>query len=131
VHARHLYWEFDQHLYTGLAHCGLDVEEFFGNGKEWLSEFLDDIPSAAIVMTLNEKAFRDSYEQWTGNDLRDIDAMSSAIPYCDVVMTDKHVAAQLKRSPAVTRQCTLLLSRLRDLNGVLPGLITNRNDRVA
>lgn len=131
VHARHLYWELDQHLYAGLAHYGLDVDEFFGHGKQWLTEFLDDIPSAAVVMTLNEKAFRDSYKQWTGNDLRDTDAMSSAIPYCDVAMTDKHVAAQLKRSPAVTRQGTLLLSRLRDLNDALPGLIAHRNDKPA
>ena len=60
-------------------------------------------------------------------DLRDTDATSTAIPYCDVAMTDKHVAAQLKRSVAVTMQGTLVLFRLRDLNDALPTLIADRS----
>ena len=67
-------------------------------------------------MTLTEKTFRNVDKAWKGNDLRDADAMSAAIPYCDVVLTDKHVAAQLARSPAVTRLGTLVLPRLRDLS---------------
>lgn len=91
-------------------------------GKEWLTAFLDDIPAAAITMTLTEKGFRNADKTWKGNDLRDADAMSAAIPYCDVVLTDKYAAAQLARSPAVTRLGTLVLPRLRDLNERLPDL---------
>jgi hypothetical protein len=40
--------------------------------------------------------------------------------------TDKHVAAQLKRSPAVTRLGTQVLSRLCDLSDLLPDLIASR-----
>jgi hypothetical protein len=63
---------------------------------------------------------------WRGNDLRDADAMSATIPYCDVVLTDKYAVAQLARSPAVARLGTVVLPRLRDLNERLPGLIASR-----
>lgn len=126
VHARYLYWELRNNLRSGLTRYGIDIEDFFANGKEWLTAFLDDIPSAAVTITLAEKSFRNSYKAWTGNDLRDADAMSAAIPYCDVVLTDKYVAAQLAKSAAVAKQGTLVLARLRDLNDKLPGLIATR-----
>lgn len=124
VHARHLYWELGHHLPSGLKQYGIDITDFFANGKEWLTAFLDDIPSAAINITLAERGFRNSYKAWTGNDLRDADAMSAAIPYCNIVLTDKYVAAQLARSQTVAKQGTLVLARLRDLNDKLPDLIT-------
>jgi hypothetical protein len=126
VHARHLYWELDEQLRSGLEYYGIGIEDFFSHGKQWLTEFLDDIPSAAVAMPLTEKNFRLTGRGLSGNDVRDGDAMSAAVPYCDIVMTDKHVAAQLKRSPAVTRQGTIVLSRLRDLNDTMPRLIADR-----
>ena len=123
VYARYLFWELRDQLRSGLAQYGIGLVDFFANGKEWLTAFLDDIPGAAITITLAEKGFRNSDKAWKGNDLRDADAMSAAIPYCDVVLTDKYVAAQLAKSPAVRTQGTLILARLRDLNERLPGLI--------
>lgn len=126
VHARYLFWEIDAHLRVGLQRYGIDISDFFANGKEWLTAFLDDIPGAAITMTLTEKGLRNADKVWKGNDLPDADAMSAAIPYCDVVLTDKYAAAQLARSHAVTRLGTLVLARLRDLSERLPDLIASR-----
>lgn len=129
VHARYLFWELRYDLRDGLERYGIAIDEFFANSKDWLISFLDHIPSAAITITLTEKNFRNQDKAWTGNDLRDADAMSAAIPYCDVVLTDKHVAAQLARSPAVTRQGALVLPRLRDLARQLPDLIAANDAR--
>ncbi len=126
VAARHLYWELGPHLQDAVGVYGTTAEEFFAMGKDWLKEFLDDVPSAAITVTLNEKGFRNSYKAWTGNDLRDSDAMSAAIPYCDVVLTDKYVTAQLATSPAVARQPAVVLANLADLTAALPGLVAGR-----
>jgi hypothetical protein len=123
VHARYLYWELHDHLRSGLERYGVNIADFFDHDKAWLTAFLDDIPSAAISITLIEKGLRNSDKAWVGNDLRDADAMSAAIPHCDVVLTDKYVAAQLAKSPAVAKHGTLVLARLRDLNDKLPGLI--------
>jgi hypothetical protein len=128
VHARHLFWELRDHLPSALETYGIDIDEFFANSWDWLTALLDDIPSAAINVTLSEKGFRNSYKKWAGNDIRDADAVSAAIPYCDIVMTDKYVAAQLATSPAVTRHGTLVLSRLRDLNDALPRRIAARRE---
>ncbi|SEP53358.1 hypothetical protein [Amycolatopsis saalfeldensis] len=129
VHARYLYWELGDRLPSALQPYNLEVGDFFAKGKEWLGAFLNDIPSAAINITLADKGFRNSYKKWTGNDIRDADAVSVAIPYCDVVMTDNYVAAQLAKSPVVARHATLVLSRLSDLNDALPDLIASRTTR--
>lgn len=123
VSARYLYWELGDHLRTCLEPYGIDVETFFAQGKDWLTALLNDIPNAAITITLSEKGFRNAYKVWTGRDLRDSDATAAAIPYCDVVTTDKYVATQLAKSPAVTRLGTLVFSRLGDLNDALPDLV--------
>ena len=127
VHARYLFWELRDHLREDLHPYGITIDEFFANGKDWLSAFLDDIPAAAITITLTEKSFRNQDKKWKGNDLRDADAMSAAVPYCDVVLTDKYVAAQLAKSPAVRGQGALVLPRLRDLADQLPDLVTGHN----
>ena len=63
----------------------------------------------------------------TSNDMRFADAMSAAIPYCDVVMTDDYVATQLAKSRAIARHRTLVLSRLSDINDALPNLIASHH----
>ena len=131
VAARYLYWELGDRLPSMLQPYGLDVSDFFAEGKEWLTALLEDIPSAAINITLSDKGFRNSYKKWAGNDIRDADATSAAIPYCDIVMTDNYVAAQLAKSPAVARHGTLVLSRLSDLNDALPDLIASRAARTS
>ena len=95
-------------------------------GNSLRRTLLSSIPGAAITTTLTERGFRNADKTWKGNDLRDADAMSAAIPYCDVVLTDKYAAAQLARSPAVTRLGTLVLPRLRDLSERLLDLIALR-----
>jgi hypothetical protein len=126
VYARHIAWELLDYVKKIAPEFGMTPEEFFDHGKDWLTAFIDDVPSAAVTVTLMERNFRNSYKTWTGNDLYDADAMAAAIPYCDVVMADKHVAAQLAKSSAVRCQGTLVLSKLVDLHQRLPALIAAR-----
>lgn len=126
VVARHLYWELGNVLPRHLARYGFTADEFFSHGKEWLTEFLMDVPSAAVNIALREQNFKNSYKAWTGNDIRDFDAMSEAVPYCDIVLTDKHVREQLRKSGVPARLGMLVISRLSELNDVLRrlGLVT-------
>ncbi|MFF1614269.1 hypothetical protein ACFVYA_41440 [Amycolatopsis sp. NPDC058278] len=80
VHAHYLYGELGSRLADALRPFGLDVEGFFAKGKNWMCALLDSIPSAAITITLSNKGFRNAYKKWTGNDIRDADAVSAAIP---------------------------------------------------
>ncbi|KUO19762.1 hypothetical protein AQJ91_18310 [Streptomyces dysideae] len=126
VQARHIAWELIDFIEVIAPEYGMTLETFIAQGADWMVAFLEDVPSAAVTTTLMERNFRNSYKTWTGNDLYDADAMAVAIPYCDVVMADKHVTAQLATSGAVTRCGTLLLSKLTDLHQRLPALIANK-----
>ncbi|MEU9345419.1 hypothetical protein AB0D74_29865 [Streptomyces sp. NPDC048278] len=126
VRARHIVWELLDFVKVVAPEYGMTAEQFVDQGADWLTAFVEDVPSAAVNVTLMERNFRNSYKAWTGNDLYDADAMALAIPYCDVVMADKHVTAQLATSGAVTRCGTLVLSKLAELHQKLPALIASK-----
>ncbi|GGS10448.1 hypothetical protein GCM10010169_63920 [Micromonospora fulviviridis] len=115
VAARELYWEVSDRLPRALERYGMTPSEFYARGREWLIDFVNDVPSAAIGAALHERNFRNSYKRWTGNDIRDIDSMIEAVPYCDYVLTDKHVAAQLAKSAVGRNLGTKIFARIRDL----------------
>lgn len=60
-------------LYVRAVVLLLPVAEFCANGKEWLTDFLEDLPSAAVTIAL------------------------PAIPYCDVVRSDNSVARPIRK----------------------------------
>jgi hypothetical protein len=66
--------------------------------------------------------FRDSNRTWNWNILRDIDALSIAIPYCDVIVADKDAAALVLRTKAPARHGSIVVSRLDELLDLMPEL---------
>jgi len=59
---------------------------------------------------------KDVERDWTINDLRDIAALAAAIPYCDVVVTDKKAwDAAVNRAHLDNEFNTVILRRLTDL----------------
>jgi hypothetical protein len=57
--------------------------------KEAYTDFLMSLPSQRVAAMIQFHYLKDVHRAWTINDLRDIDALSIAIPYCNVVVTDK------------------------------------------
>jgi len=72
------------------------------------------MPSFDVAVTIKTSLHRDSNHRWTTNDIHDIDAMGSTIPYCDIVVTDKSMASHVQRSGLGERLDTVVLS-LADL----------------
>ncbi|MBA2557025.1 MAG: hypothetical protein H0V12_06725 [Chloroflexi bacterium] len=58
---------------------------------------------------------RDGTRTWTANDVNDIDAMGSTIPYGDIVVTDKAVVNHVRRTHLAEPFGTTVLSRLDNL----------------
>jgi hypothetical protein len=81
--------------------------------------FAERVPTLRISAELKLEVFRDSNRRWSWNMLRDIDALSLAIPYCDVVVADKDAAALVRRTNAPERHGTVVISRLSDLVDLL------------
>jgi hypothetical protein len=67
-------------------------------------QFIDSMPSADVRISLLVAAHRNPQTRWTPNDFFDIDAMSIAVPYCDIVVTEKHASHVLHAAglPALT-----------------------------
>jgi hypothetical protein len=84
--------------------------------KEALTEFLMRLPSQRVAAMIQYHYLRDVKRDWTINDLRDIDALSMAIPYCDIVVTDKKACdAAVNRAQLDREFNTKIFCRLADL----------------
>ena len=82
------------------------------------------VPTMAISADMKLEIFRDPGRVWTWNMLRDIDALSLAIPYCHVVVIDRDASDLARRTRAPARYGTTVIADLRDLPELLDDLST-------
>jgi hypothetical protein len=87
--ARQFYFEFRNNLARALMSAGYGPDSSPFRGKQEMTEFLMSLPSRRVTVMMQYSYLKDVHRNWTINDLRDIAALSAAIPYCDVVVTDK------------------------------------------
>jgi hypothetical protein len=85
------------------------------DAKERMTRILWAMPSRRVAMAVKEGYFRNSDHNWTISDLRDIAALSLAVPYCEVVVTDRQVAAALQRPRFNEEFGTAIFSQLGEL----------------
>ena len=96
--ARELYWEIGPELGRLLYGAGLSVDSFFYKGKDWLTDFVEGLPTIAVQLAVREQNLRGASRPWKVNDQRDIDHLGVAVPYCDVTVTDKAAANAIRRA---------------------------------
>lgn len=68
-----------------------------------------------MCVSLTVAAHRNPQTKWTGNDMFDIDALSVAVPYCDLVVTERHARHVLEVSGAPGRCGTTAMATLAEL----------------
>lgn len=81
--------------------------------------FIDSMPSADVRISLLVAAHRNPETRWKPNDVFDISAMSIAVPYCDVVVTENHASHVLHAAGLPTLTATKVLTTLDDLAELL------------
>jgi hypothetical protein len=114
VAAREVIIEINDELSKGLSERGVTLETVFPRPEDTRRAF-DSMPSFDVAVTLKTAYHRDPIHRWTPNDIHDIDALGSTLPYCDIVVSDKAVASIAKRTNLAERLRTVVLSRLSDL----------------
>ncbi len=114
VAAREVYIEINEALFDGMANRDGTLDSVFTD-PETTRRHVDSMPSFDVAVTLKTAYHRDASHRWTPNDVHDIDALGSTLPYCDIVVTDKAAAAQATQSGLADRLGTVVLSRLEDL----------------
>jgi hypothetical protein len=77
------------------------------------------MPSGDVSETLITAAHRNPQKQWTANDIFDIDALSVAVPYCQVVVTERHAGRTLPVAGLPARLGTDVLATLDDLAAIV------------
>jgi hypothetical protein len=114
VAAREILIEINEALHRGLSERGATFEAVFPRVPE-TRQAMDSMPSFDVAVTLKTAYHRDPMHRWTPNDITDIDALGSTLPYCDLVVTDTAVASHANRTGLAERLNTIVLSRLPDL----------------
>jgi hypothetical protein len=113
IAAREIIIEINDPLIRGLTERGVAPHEVFPKAGD-ASGVFESMPSFDVAVSLKAAYHRDSSHRWTPNDIHDIDALGSTLPYCDIVVTDKMVAHVTGRGLAERLQATVL-SDLSDL----------------
>lgn len=114
IAAREVYIEINTELSRGFEVRGATLEETLSSPDE-VREAFDAMPSFDVAVTLKTAYHRDSNHHWTPNDILDIDALGSTLPYCDIVVTDKAAASTARRTGLSERLETVVLSDLPSL----------------
>jgi hypothetical protein len=114
VAAREILIEVNDALSRGLSVRGATLEAISLQLDDTQRAF-DSMPSFDVAVTLKTAYHRDSRHRWVPNDIHDIDAMGSTLPYCDIVVTDKAVASHVKQTHLAERLDTVVVWRLADL----------------
>jgi hypothetical protein len=122
VHARGLYWELGPRLPELLSMANLSVDSFFARGRVWIADFLDDLPLLAVQTALTLRTDKNGNRAWSPNDMHDIDSLAAAVPYCDVVATERYACDVMSRSGLAARYGTTVVRRLSELETVLDEL---------
>lgn len=123
VAARHLYWEMSEALFKIMGEANINTKEFESLGKERTVDLVFDVPTANVIVALLEGHFKAGSRPWTSNDIYDADALCVAVPYCDIVVTEKDACARLKRAGADAHHNTVILNDLRSLLAALGNLL--------
>ena len=114
VAARHMAHEINQILHKGLAERRVPFERLAPD-IEGMRRACDSMPSLDVTVTLKTEYHRDPNHSWTPNDVCDVQALASTLPYCDVVVTDKAVASAIARTGLADRLNTVVLRTLDDV----------------
>ena len=120
VSARELFHETNETFSIVLNQQELTLQDVFDtsgtpNAIRYNRRITDAMPTFDVAVTLKTSYHRNPHHLWTRNDIFDIDAMSTVLPYCDVVVTDKAMMSHVDRTRLAERLGTKVFSSLDDL----------------
>jgi hypothetical protein len=101
-----------------LESRGLEIEDVMTD-PDATRRLVDMMPSADTCVSMVTEYHRNPQFEWKSNHIFDIDALSVAVPYCDIVVTDKQACDALHRAGVPSRMSKLVLRGLDELLALL------------
>jgi len=101
---------------------GLDVKELFPEEKtkrKDLENLLESIPTLHTYHILNDARNTNSSRAIKANDLYDLSALNIAIPYCDVVVTEREWTKIAQQKGLDVKNETIITHNINDLVSLL------------
>lgn len=83
-----------------------------------MRELVEHMPSRWVEMKMRGLRHSNPQKAWHGNDLNDVTALAIAIPYCDVVVTERSWAAMLNAARVPQRFNTVVTSSLEEASAM-------------
>jgi hypothetical protein len=118
IRATYVIVELMDMLNETLAARGLEIEDVWSD-LDSSRRVVDAMPSGDVAVTLRTEYHRDATFKWKRNHIFDIDALSVAVPYCDIVATDKQAVDALSRTKVMERTGTLVVRTLDEVASAL------------
>ncbi len=107
-------------LQSSLQKVGRSFQDFLALGREQILAFWDSIPTLHVETTLESERDEQRSREIDANDVIDVSFLSVAIPYCDIVVTERFWVDLAKRNRLDQTYDTILLTDLADLEQHLP-----------
>lgn len=124
VQARYLTLEVINILNQALIDRDRNIDNVFTD-RESGRAFTESMPSANIHVALVEAAHRNRDKSWEPNDIFDVDGLSIAVPYCDMVVTERHACHVIRTARIPQGMQTEIVPRLSDLTVWLNGQLAD------
>lgn len=118
VSARYMIIELLDMLTESLALRGLEVADVWSD-VDSARRLVDSMPSGDVHVSLQTAAHRNPQSTWAPNDYFDIDALSLAVPYCDIVLTERHRCHALRSEGCPQRLDATVIAAPDELTGFL------------
>ena len=107
--------DFDSYFIPALIAADISTDELQELGGRGLEALVSSVPSLFVLTELRRLRYANAAQDFRRTDLNDIRALSVAIPYCDIVVTDKAWASLLRRSDLPERWRTHVFTSVREL----------------
>ena len=96
-----------------------ETADAFVGDRARVQHFLENVPSRWVTRELRRVRHRNRQQQWQRGDLNDVNALSVATPYCDVVVTERQWARHLNHEGLAEKYGTVVIHDLTELPSLL------------
>jgi len=111
--------DYNEPIGEALERAGLHWGHVYALEQEGMTALVEDIPLIHVESELALLRAVGAQQPLTPNDLNDISALTRAIVYCDVVVTENQWTTLIKRAGLDERYGVVVLNDLRDLVALL------------
>lgn len=104
-----------------ISRCGAEFKAEMGTDEK-VSQFVGSIPNIDVFITLRVEREKDKDRKVDHNDIRDLDWLSVAVPYSNIVVSEQYWGRKIQTAGLASKYGTVILTNLQDLSSQLSAM---------